>query len=182
MDRKIPAAMAGLLLLFSAAANSATGFMGISGSFLSFDDGVEPIEPINIAIRAGMALNEYIELGGEYSLTMIPDTFTFGSFEIDYDVDTTFLFVKANLPIGGGSKLYILGGATHVTVTGATTGASAEIDDSGTAIGFGLQVPSEDNGYFAFEYVTYYDDSEFDGFNGDFLLTGFNLVYVGYFR
>lgn len=182
MNKKLIAAIAVLALIFSGSAKAASGFVGIGGSFMSFDDGFEPIEPINISLRAGIAINEYIELGGEYSLTMIPDTFTLGTFEIDYDVDTTFLFVKANLPIGGGSKLYVMGGATKVTVTVSAGGASGDIDDSGTGLGFGLQVPTDNDGYFAFEYVTYYDDDEFDGIAGDFLLTGLNLVYVGYFR
>ncbi|MDH3537895.1 MAG: hypothetical protein OER87_19285, partial [Gammaproteobacteria bacterium] len=75
------------------------GFIGLGGSLKSLDDDFDTVDPVNGLLRAGYAINEYLEIGrGGLKITLLPDEVA----DVDFEVDTTFFSVQVNAPLGGG--------------------------------------------------------------------------------
>lgn len=170
MNRFIAAVTGGTLMLIAGQAQAVGAFYGIGGSLMSFDDGFDTVDPKNVFFRLGAAINEHIDIGGEISITLFPDDVA----GVDFDVDTTFFFVKLNAVLNNGSKVYVMAGRADVELTGTSGGLSLSADDDDTGIGFGIQVPAGNNAYYAFDYIKYYDK---DGVEA----VGLNFGYVGHF-
>ena len=47
--------------------------------------------------------------------------------------------------------------------------------------GIGIQVQNDNASSYTAEYLIYYDDEEFDGFNVDVVSSSFNLGFIRYF-
>ncbi len=130
-------------------------FLGGGGALVSFDDGIDEINPTNAFIRGGVALNQYIDLGVEFSFTLIPDELS----GVDFDVDTTFFYLKGNLPVGERAKLYVLFGSSDVELTASVGNASLTADDHDTGIGAGIEYQLRDSLFFTADYINYFDDA-----------------------
>ena len=159
------------ILLLGASSVHAGGFVGFGGALVDFDDGFDSVKPKNVLLRVGYACNYYFEVGGELGVTLLSDEIS----GVDFDVDTTFLYVQGNIPVGNGSKIFVMAGSTDVELTGTLSGFSASVDDSDTGLGFGIQIPaSSQDAYYSFDYIKYFDDDGVD-------VTGINFSYMGYF-
>ncbi len=102
----------------------------------------------------------------------------------DFNIETSYLFVRTNLPINNEYKLYLMAGVTHVELQNYTlAGFSRELkSQSGNGYGIGLQIPmKENNAYFAIEYVNYLDEDEFDGEPVDVTVDALNLRFTYYY-
>ncbi|MCP4980217.1 MAG: porin family protein [Gammaproteobacteria bacterium] len=176
MRNLVKTGLLGLALSFSGGLYAGP-YVGAGGSLMSFDDGFDTVDPINGFLRVGYALNENFEIGGEFNITLLPDEIS----DVDFDVDTTFIYLQGNIVMQGGTKLYLMFGRTDLTVTASSGGISIEGDETGTGYGFGVQIPQGGNGYISIDYIRYFDEDEFEGFSGDFDAAAFNLGYIGYF-
>lgn len=166
----------GIALLFSG--NLVAGpYLGVGASLLSADDSFDEANPVNGFLRAGFAINRHFEFGGELSYTVIEDDVL----GIDYDVDTRFIFVQANIVMNSGTKLYLMVGRSEITITSTSGPFDIEDDDTGTGYGIGLQFPGGGNSYGAVDYINYYDRSEFDDIPASFVVDGINFSYITYF-
>lgn len=169
------AGLLGLALMISGNLHAGP-YLGVGGSLLSFDDSFEAAEPVVALLRAGYAINRHFEIGGELGYTVIEDDV----FGIDYDVDTRFIFVQANIVMDSGTKLYFMIGRSEVTLDSTSGGVDFGGEDSGTGYGIGLQFPGGANAYGAIDYINYYD-SEFDDIFPDAVVDGINFSYITYF-
>jgi len=177
MTNALKAGLLGITLIFSANCHAAGAFVGVGASLLSADDSFDAAEPVNAILRLGLALNRHFEIGGELGYTVIEDDVL----GIDYDVDTQFIFVQANIVMNSGTKLYFMVGRSEITITSTSGPFDIENDDSGTGYGIGLQFPGGSNAYGAIDYINYYDRSEFDGIPASFVVDGINFSYITYF-
>lgn len=100
---------------------------------------------------------------------------------IDYDVDTWFIFVQANIVMNSGTKLYCMAGRSEITITSTSGPFDIEDDDTGTAYGVGLQFPGGGKSYEAIDYINYYDRIEFDDTPASLVVDGINFSYITYF-
>lgn len=144
------------------------------------DDADFSVDPVNLLFRGGVAFNEYIDVGVEWSTTLIDEK----TDNVEFDIDVILVFAKFNLPITESVDLYALGGISSIAMTvnqreGVRVGT---FDESGSSFGFGVQYGSRDDGKFMIEYISYFkDDKEFDELGGDFTLSSINFGYIGYF-
>ena len=92
---------------------------------------------------------------------------------MDFDVTTTFLYLKGSIPIGDDAKLYAMIGPTNVDLTGSLGGFSASADDDDTGIGFGYE-KALGTSSFSVDYIIYNDNSGVD-------VTAFSLGFVNYY-
>ena len=175
MIKSCKSVLIGFALLFSGNL-AAEPYLAVGASLLSFDDRDEAAEPVNALLRAGYAFNRHFEIGGELGYTVIEDDV----FDIDYDVDTRFIFVQANIVMDSGTKLYLMIGRSEVTLDSTSGPVDFGGEDSGTGYGIGLQFPGGNNNYGAIEYINYYD-SEFDDIFPHAVVDGINFSYVKYF-
>jgi len=160
-----------IALFFLISANAQAGaFFGVGGSLMSYEEPGLKVEPINALLRGGYAFNDYVELGGEFNFTLLPDS----EIGADWDVDTTFLFLKLNLPLGDTARAYVMVGPTDVEVS-ATVGFFQIIaDDTDTGTGFGIQFDNAAGATWALDYITYFDDLGAE-------ISSFNISFIGYF-
>lgn len=149
-------------------------FFGVGGGLVSFDDSVEPV---NLVLRGGLALNEWIEIGAEAGNTLAEDDVS----GIDYNVGTTFIFIKANLNLSEHTQIYAMVGKSSVELAKGVGSASVVSDDGDTGIGFGAQFSLNSNSAYFIDYISYYDDDQFDGVPGDVTVDGLNIGYLTYF-
>lgn len=154
----------GLLLLSAGAqAQNAPGaYATIGGGLLTFDDGVDSVEPKQLFGRLGYDINAYVGFGIESGFSLIEDEVS----GVDFDVTTLFIFLKGSIPVGNGSSLYVLYGNADTELTGSSGGLSLSADDDDTGIGFGIQVPL-DTTSISIDYIKYFDDDgvEVDSIN-----------------
>lgn len=167
----------GILILFiSFAATAQEGpraYWTLGGSFLTFDDGSDSIKPKQVFGRLGYDFNANIGIGFEGGFSLIDDELL----GVDFDVSTTFIYLKGSIPIGNDAKLYAMIGPTNVELTGTLGGFSISADDSGTGIGFGFEKTLRSDAAFSIDYIKYTD--EFEGFSVD--VDAINLGFVKYF-
>jgi hypothetical protein len=166
--------IAGFLALIISFAATAQGekpkaYWSLGGSLLTFDDGVDSIKPVQVFGRLGYDFNDYIGVGIEGGFSLIEDEVA----GVDFDVTTTFLYLRGSVPIGDNSKLYALIGPTSVEITGSLGGISISADDDDTGIGFGYE-KSWDTYSILVDYIIYNDNSGVD-------VSAINLGFVKHF-
>ncbi len=172
--------LAGLLFISSSTSGIAdpAWFYSIGGSFVSFDREDGTLEPINALLRGGLAINEHIEIGVESNTTLSDDDIS----GVDFDVDMTFVFIKAKFQVTQNTEIYALFGPSSIELVQGSGSSTITMDDSDTGIGFGAQFFTGGNdSAFLVEYISYYDDDEFDSVSGDVTVDSINIGYVGYF-
>jgi hypothetical protein len=152
-------------------------FVGIGAGLVSSDDGSETIEPVNLYLRGGLGINERFDVGVEATSTISDD----GVGSVDYDLETTLVFFKINFDIGDSTTIYALLGSASIEITGKQGGNKLTLDDSDTAFGVGIEFWNNDSSAFVIDYISYYDDDEFDGVASDLTVESLNLGYVTYF-
>ena len=159
-----------LMLVFSAQLRAAEGaYGGFGGGLLTFDDGVDEVKPKQLFGRLGYNFNDYIGLGFEGGFSLIDDEL----YGVDFDVTTTFFYLRGSIPISDTANVYVLIGPTNVELTGSSGGASISADDDDTGTGFGFETQLETVSFFV-DYITYFDDDGVD-------VTSINLGVAGYF-
>ena len=144
-------------------------YFSIGGGLLTFDDGFESIEPIQLVGRVGHDFNEYIGLGGEFGFSLIDDEFA----GVDFDVTTFFLYLRGMIPVNDDSFIYAVVGPTNVELTASVNSASASADEDGTGFGFGFQTKLDSYSFFV-ESISYYDD---DGVEVDSINLGISSYF-----
>lgn len=147
-----------LLLSVSTQLRAAEGvYYMVGGGLLTFDDGVDEIEPKQLIGRIGYNFNNYIGIGFEGGFSLIEDEL----FGVDFDVTTTFFYLRGSIPVGEKLSVYALIGPTNVDLTGSVGGFSITGDDSDTGTGFGFETQLETLS-FSVDYITYFDDDGVD--------------------
>ncbi len=164
-------------LPFSASLADSGWVFGAGGGLHSLDEGSDRVNPVNIFFRAGLAVNRHVEIGAEISNTLVDDNIN----SVDFDIDTTFVFIKGNLYLESGIVLYAMLGNSSIEITerlGTTTTSS---DDTDSGFGFGAQFGQSNRSAYTFDIINYYDGNRFDGVAGDITLNSLNFGYVSYF-
>ena len=146
-----------------------SSYWTLGGSLLTFDDGFDTIEPVQIFGRLGYDLNANIGIGVEGGFSLIEDELA----GVDFDVTTTFLYLKGSLPVGDGAKIYAMVGPTNVELTGTFGGFSASVDDDDTGFGFGYESKLNSHS-FTIDYIMYNNNTGVD-------VSAINVGYVSYF-
>lgn len=158
-----------LFLSCAAFAQGPSSYYTLGGSLLTFDDGFDTIDPIQVFGRFGYDLNENFGIGIEGGFSLIEDEIA----GVDFDVSTTFLYLKGSLPLGDGAKVYAMVGPTNVELTGSAGGFSLSADDDDTGFGFGYEKRLSTHSI-SVDYIMYNDNSGVD-------VSAINLGYVSYF-
>jgi len=149
---------------FSAVAQDTPGvYASFGGGLLSFDDGVDTIEPKQLIARLGYDFNANIGVGIEGGFSLIEDDL----YGVDFDVSTLFIYLKGAIPVGNGGKIYGLIGSANTELTGTAFGISVSADDDDTAMGIGFEAA---NG-FLIDYIKYNDNDGID-------VTSFNIGVI----
>lgn len=159
-----------LLISFTAIAQDGPRlYWALGGSLLTFDDGVDSIEPKQLFGRLGYDFNENFGVGFEGGFSLVEDELS----GVDFDVSTTFFYLKGSIPIASGAKLYGMIGPSNVELTASLGGVSISADDDDTAMGFGFEKELETSSI-SLDYIRYNDNSGVDVY-------AFNVGFVNYF-
>lgn len=159
-----------LLLTLSVQLRAAEGAYGaVGGGLLTFDDGFEEVKPKQLLGRLGYNFNDYIGIGFEGGFSLIEDQL----FGVDFDVMTTFFYLRGSIPVSETSSVYVLIGPTNVELTGSSGGFSLAADDDDTGTGFGFETELDTVSLFV-DYIKYNDNDGVD-------VSSINLGIVGYF-
>ena len=172
--------LASLLFISSSTSGIAepAWFYSIGGSFVSFDGEDGTLEPVNALLRGGLSISEYIDIGVESNTTLSDDDIS----GVDFDVDMTFVFIKAKLQVTQGTEIYALFGPSSIELVQGSGSSTITLDDSDTGFGFGVQFfTGGNNSAYLIEYISYYDDDQFDSVSGDVTVDSINIGYVSYF-
>ncbi len=149
--KRIISLLAVLLLMTVSNSYAAPGAYGaVGGGLMNFDDGFDSIKPKQLIFRLGYDFNDYFGLGYEGGFSLIKDDL----FGVDYDVTTSFFYLKGSYPVSNNAKIYLLAGPTNVELTGEVGGFSVSADDDDTGIGFGFETQLTSARLF-FDYITY---------------------------
>ena len=168
--------LAGLMPYAVASADMQWFFAG-GGGLISLDDETDIIDTGNVFLRSGVAINSYLDIGAEVGFTILTDDIN----DVDHDVQTLMVYLKGNLPVSNDTSLYLLLGASNVKLTEGFASSADELDDDDTAIGIGVQVRNSANSYYTVDYISYYDENEFDSVNADVSANGINFGFISYF-
>jgi len=165
--------IAGILTIFisftAVAQEAPRAYWTLGGSLLTFDDGVDSIEPIQVFGRLGYDFNANIGIGVEGGFSLIDDEIG----GVDFDVSTIFFYLKGSIPVGDDAKIYAMIGPTKVELTGEFGGFSISADDDDTGFGFGFE-KAIDSYSISVDYIIYNDNSGVD-------VSAINLGFVSYF-
>ena len=157
----------GVLFIFlSFPLHASDTYMTIGGGFLSFDDGLDTLNPTQVIGRFGHDFNDHIGFGLEAGFSLLEDELL----GVDYDVSTVFLYLKGSLPVSDDSKIYLMFGPANTELTGTLSGISASVEDNDTALGFGFESSSKTSS-FSIDYINYNDNDGVD-------VNAINLGYV----
>lgn len=152
-------------------------FAGGGAGLINLDNGTDQVDTGNLFFRGGYHISEIIEIGAEVGFTLFTDDIN----DIDHDLQTMMVFLKASLPLSDFTSVYVLGGASNVKLSQAIASSSVDFDDDGTAVGIGVQVRNAEGSYFTVDYITYFDEDEFDNSVGDVNVGGINFGFINYF-
>lgn len=177
MKKVLLAGLLGCFQSFNCSYADSGWFAGGGGGLISFDDEVDVVDTGNLYLRLGYSLGDYVDIGVDYSATLITDDIN----DVDHDLDIAFAYIKGNIPINDSSKLYLMLGATRVKLTEAVRSSSNSFEDDGSGLGIGVQVQNNKGSYYTAEYLIYYDDDQFDNFDADVVTSGLNFGFVRYF-
>lgn len=164
-------------LAVSIASADSGWFVGGGGGLINMDTGADQVDTGNLVLRGGFHFTDYFDIGAEVGFTFFTDDIN----DIDHDLQTMMVFIKANLPIGDDTRLYLLAGLSDLKLTQGVANSSTETGDEGTAIGIGVQVRSDNDSFYTVDYITYYDEDEFDNAAGDVKAGGINFGFITYF-
>lgn len=162
---------------FSSGLANSGWIFGAGGGLHSFDAGSDTVNPANIFFRAALAVNEYIEIGAEISTTLIDDDID----SVDFDIDTTFVFIKGNVYLDNGIVIYAMLGNSSIEIAERRGNSTINTDDADVGFGFGVQFGRINQSAYTIDFINYYDDDEFDRVVGDTTLNSLNFGYVSYF-
>ena len=146
-----------LLLTVSNSFAAPGAYAAIGGGLLDFDDGFDSVKPKQLIFRLGYDFNDYFGVGYEGGFSLIKDEL----FGLDYDVTTSFIYLKGSFPVGDTASLYLLAGPTNVELTGSSGGFSVSADDDDTGLGFGFETQMSSARFFV-DYITYNDNDGVD--------------------
>ena len=177
MRKMLVACFLAWLLSVTTVSADSQWFFGGGGGLVNLDNDTDIIDTGNVFLRGGFALNAYLDIGAEVGFTLLSDDIN----NVDNDVQTLFVFLKGNLPVSDDTSLYLLLGVSNVKLTEGIANSAEELDDDGTGIGIGVQLRNKNNSYFTVDYISYYDDDEFDDVNADVTARGINFGFVSYF-
>ena len=152
-------------------------FFGVGGGVVGFDRAGDTIQPANLVLRGGLALNEFVEVGVEASQTEADDKVG----GVDYDVDSHFIFLRLNLDLGETLGMYAMVGPTSIELTGRTAGIPGSADDRGVGFGVGARFRRSGRSALFVDYLRYYDGDSFDGAPGSVLVEGLNAGFFSRF-
>lgn len=156
--KKFATGILALLISFTATAQEEPhAYWSLGGSLLTFDDGFDSINPKQLFGRLGYDFNANVGIGFEGGFSLIEDDLN----GIDYDVSTTFFYLRGGMPVGSDSKLYAMIGPTNVELTGSAGGLSISADDNDIGIGFGFEKNQGASSFFV-DYIKYNDDEGVD--------------------
>ena len=141
------------------ASESPRAYATLGAAFLTFDDGLDTIEPTQIIGRLGYDFNENIGIGVEGGFSLIEDEL----YGVDFDVSTLFFYLKGSLPVSEDVKIYGMIGPTNTEVTGSSGGISVSADDDDTGIGLGFEKALESSA-FSIDYIKYNDNDGVDAY------------------
>lgn len=168
--KKLLLLVSALILTVSAQSRAAEGAYGaFGGGLLTFDDGFDEVKPKQLLGRLGYNFNDYFGIGFEGGFSLIEDELD----DVDFDVTTTFFYLRGSIPVSETADVYLLIGSTNVELTGSSGGISLSADDDDTGTGFGFETRLDTVSLFV-DYITYFDDDGVD-------VTSINLGVVGYF-
>jgi hypothetical protein len=170
MNKSIIATILLLLSLSAYGQSGPGGYFSVGGGLLSFDDGYDSVEPIQLLGRLGYDFTPNIGIGVEAGFSLIEDDL----YGVDYAVDTVFFYLKGSIPLSNNDKLYGMIGPTNVELTGSIGNISASADDDDTGMGFGYEKALGGGSAFSIDYIIYNDNSGVD-------VTSINFCYVGHF-
>lgn len=165
--------IASFTLLFSLASTvyaAPSTYWSVGGGALTFDDGFDTVEPIQLFGRFGHDFNPNFGIGAEVGVSLVEDKL----YGLDYDVTTSFLYVKGSLPMGNNSKVYAMAGPTNVELTGSLGSVSASVSDDDLGLGFGYE-KQFNNHAISVDYILYNDEDGADVYS-------INIGYVNYFQ
>ena len=156
-------------------------FFGAGIGQYRLDGGGEDAKPLNTFLRAGMNLNQYFDIGVEFSNNLSEDSID----GFDYEIETIFAYAKLNFVLNDDTKVYLLGGVTEVELTTTfpqpVLGQSKDsTDDTGAGIGAGIEFRQDGNGAVVLEYINYFN-GEFDDSGVDFFVDSLNIGLLWYF-
>ena len=153
-------------------------YFSVAGSFVSFDGQDGTVDPINASLQGGLSINQYLDIGVESNTTLSDDDIS----GVDFEVDIIFVYVRAKMQISENTDIYALFGSSSVELVQGSGRSALIMDDSDTGFGFGAQFFRDGRGSaYLIEYISYYDDDQFDGVSSDTTVDGINFGYVQYF-
>lgn len=158
-----------ILTFMSGAHAASANYWSVGGGALTFDDGVDTVQPVQVFGRIGHDFTENFGVGIEANVSLVEDEL----YGLDYSVDAGFIYLKGIIPLADGSKVYGMIGATNVKLTGSlgSVSSSAEDDDTGYGIGYERRF---NGGAISVDYVLYNDNEGVDVYS-------LNVGYVSYF-
>lgn len=165
----LPVVFISLFSFISGVQAAPTSYWSVGGAALSFDDGVDTVEPFQVFGRIGHDFTEYFGVGGEVTASLVEDEL----YGLDYSVTAGFIYIRGIIPLADGSKIYGMVGPTNVELTGSSGSVSASVDDDDIGYGFGYEKRFNSNAV-SVDYVLYNDDEGVDVY-------AVNIGYVAYF-
>ena len=151
--------------------------IGVGGGLHHNEIDGESVSPLNVYLSLALAVNEYVEIGAEISTTLADDDIGAS----DFDVDTTYVFIRGKMPLDDGTVLYLQLGNSSIELAERNAGSTTNTDDAGVGFGIGVRFGAGHDSAYKIEYINYYDDDEFDSVVGDASHSSLNFGYLSYF-
>ncbi len=151
--------------------------VGLGGGLHHNEVNSDSVNPLNIYLSLALAINNHVEVGVEISTTLADDDI--GS--SDFDVDTTFVFVRGLLPLDNGTVLYAQIGNSSIELAERNSSSTTNADDADSGYGIGARFGLGNESAYSIEYISYFDDDEFDNVVGNASHSSLNLGYLSYF-
>lgn len=137
----------------------------------------DSVNPLNLFLSLALAVNDHIEVGAEVSTTLADDDIG----ATDVEADTAFVFIRGKLTLDNGTVLYAQVGSSSLELTQTTGATVSDSDDTDTGFGIGARFSVGHDSAVNVEYISYFEDDEFDGVAGDASHGSLNVGYVSYF-
>jgi len=153
--------------------------IGIGGPEVS-SNGNGTTSAIDINLRTGLSINEYIDVGVDFY------SFDDNIGTVKQNIETTFVFVKLKYPFNENTKFYFIAGSTDMDiktklpqpVNGMT---KYKNNDNGVGYGIGVQFHEDKSAAYTIDYISYIDEDDFDNSSSDIKMVSLNLGILWYF-
>lgn len=165
------------LLLCPSALAGPLWIVGLGGGVHHNEAGNDSVNPVNIHLSLALAVSDHVEIGAEVTTTLAEDDI--GS--SDFEVDTTFVFIRGVLSLGGDTEVYAQVGNSSIELTETSDVAVSNRDDTDTGIGFGARFTLGSESAWSIEYMRYFDNDELDNVAGDVSHSSISIDYLIYF-